>query len=84
MSEDLLHQVNELSIPEFLDRLKGREVTLLLKHDQTITGTLSEKFDYASMSTKLVLVETLRGQEFFDAVIPKDAIAGFILRKAGR
>jgi hypothetical protein len=49
-------------------------VTLRLRSGQEVSGTVR------SSSEKLVVLEAVSGREFFDAVIPVDAIEAIFVR----
>jgi small nuclear ribonucleoprotein (snRNP)-like protein len=53
---------------------KGKRVTLRLRSGQEVSGTVR------SSSEKLVVLEAVSGREFFDAVIPVDAIEAIFVR----
>lgn len=53
---------------------KGKRVTLRLRSGQEVTGTLRESTD------RLVVLVELAGREFFDAVVPIEAIEAVIVR----
>jgi hypothetical protein len=53
---------------------KGKRVTLRLRSGQEITGTLRESTD------RLVVLGELAGREFFEAVVPVEAIEAVIVR----
>ena len=53
---------------------KGKRVTLRLRSGQEMTGVLRESTD------RLVVLGELSGREFFDAVIPMEAIEAVIVR----
>lgn len=83
MAVDLLNEVNELTVSDFLNRLRGKQATLMLANGGSVSGTIAEQYDYTSPHSKMVHVMTLTGQDFFDAVIPKDSVVGFVFRKPG-
>jgi hypothetical protein len=53
---------------------KGKRVTLRLRSGQELTGTVREA------SEKLVVLEALTGREFFDAVVPLEAVEAVLVR----
>lgn len=53
---------------------KGKRVTLRLHSGQELTGTVREATD------KLVVVGTVAGREYFDAVIPLGAVEAVLIR----
>ena len=53
---------------------KGKRLTLRLRSGQELSGTLRESSD------KLVVLEAVAGREFFDAVIPLDAVEAVLIR----
>lgn len=53
---------------------KGKRVTLRLRSGQELSGTLRESTD------RLVVLVELTGREFFDAVVPIEAIEAIIVR----
>lgn len=79
-NKDLLKSAHEIHSTDFLNRLRGKNVTLMLTGGAKITGKIADKIDYTSPMTKMVHVTSLEGQEFFDALIPKETIQGFIFR----
>ena len=62
------------TIQSVVSAQKGKRVTLRLRSGQELTGTLRESTD------RLVVVAELAGREFFDAVVPIDAIEAVIVR----
>ena len=56
------------TIQSVVSAQKGKRVTLRLRSGQELTGTLRESTD------RLVVVAELTGREFFDAVVPIDAV----------
>jgi small nuclear ribonucleoprotein (snRNP)-like protein len=78
---DLLRSVDEVTTADFLNRLRGKTVTLLLENGGSVTGKVVDGLDYASATTKMVHVTALEGKELFDAVIPKHTVVGFVFRK---
>lgn len=53
---------------------KGARVTLRLRSGQELTGLVRDA------TPRLVVIGGLSGREFFDAVVPMDAIEAVILR----
>lgn len=53
---------------------KGKRVTLRLRSGQELTGVLRASTD------RLVVLGELSGREFFDAVIPLEAVEAVIVR----
>lgn len=62
------------SVETVLAAQKGKRITLRLRSGQETTGTVT------SVSAKLVHVSAVVGKEFFDAVIPLDAIEAVFIR----
>jgi hypothetical protein len=62
------------TVETVLTAQKGKRVTLRLRSGQETTGTV------AAVSGKLVHLSTIAGKEFFDAVIPIDAIEAVFVR----
>ena len=53
---------------------KGKRVTLRLRSGQELTGAVREA------SARLVVLGAVSGREFFDAVIPLEAIEAVLIR----
>jgi hypothetical protein len=53
---------------------KGKRVTVRLTSGQELTGTVRDA------NAKLVVVGSVSGREFFDAVIPLEAIEAVLIR----
>ena len=53
---------------------KGKRVTLRLRSGQELTGNV------VAVTSKVVHLGAIQGREFFDAVIPLDAIEAVLLR----
>ena len=53
---------------------KGKRVTLRLRSGQELTGTVREA------TGRLVVLGGLTGREFFDAVVPLEAVEAVIIR----
>lgn len=62
------------SITSIVAAQKGKRVTLRLRSGQELTGLLRQSTD------RLVVVGELTGKEFFDAVVPMEAIEAVIIR----
>lgn len=62
------------TIPSIVTAQKGKRVTLRLRSGQEITGVVREA------SERLVVIGELTGREFFDAVVPIEAIEAVIVR----
>jgi len=62
------------SITTIVAQQKGKRVTLRLRSGQELTGILRQSTD------RLVVVGELTGREFFDAVVPMEAIEAVIVR----
>lgn len=62
------------SIQSVVSAQKGKRVTLRLRSGQELTGTLRTSTD------RLVVIAELTGREFFDAVVPIEAIEAVIVR----
>lgn len=53
---------------------KGKRVTLRLRSGQEITGTVRDT------TARLVVLGGLQGREFFDAVVPLEAVDAVLIR----
>ena len=53
---------------------KGKRVTLRLRSGQELTGVVRDSTD------RLIVIGELTGREFFDAVVPVEAIEAVIIR----
>lgn len=62
------------TIQSVVSTQKGKRVTLRLRSGQELTGTLRESTD------RLVVLTELTGREFFEAVVPIEAIEAVIVR----
>jgi hypothetical protein len=62
------------TIPSVVAAQNGKRVTLRLRSGQELTGTLRRSTD------RLVVLGELSGREFFDAVVPVEAIEAVIVR----
>ena len=62
------------SVESVLAAQKGKRVTLKTRSGQEITGTVK------MVSPKLVQVSQVAGKEFFDAVVPLDAVEAVLVR----
>ena len=62
------------TIQSIVSAQKGTRVTLRMRSGQELTGTLRQSTD------RLVVIGELTGREFFDAVVPIDAIEAVIVR----
>ena len=62
------------SIQSIVSKQKGKRVTLRLRSGQELTGTLRESTD------RLAVLAELTGREFFEAVIPIEAVEAVIVR----
>ena len=62
------------TIQSIVSAQKGKRVTLRLRSGQELTGTLRESTD------RLVVLAELAGREFFEAVIPIEAVEAVIVR----
>jgi len=62
------------TIQTILTAQKGKQATIKLVAGDELTGKVGEVTD------KLVLLQSLSGKEFFDAVIDMEAIAAVIIR----
>jgi hypothetical protein len=60
--------------PSVIAAQKGKRVTLRLRSGQEFTGTVREA------TARLVVLGALTGREFFDAVIPLEAVDAVIVR----
>lgn len=77
----LFEEANELSVGEALNRLRGKNTTLILSSGQSVSGEIVDGFDYSSTISQMVHLTALEGKELFDAFIPKAAIVGFMFRR---
>ena len=80
---NLMNNASELAPTDFLNRLRGHVATLLLSEGSSITGKITEGVDYSSAHVKMVHVTELEGRDYYDAVIAKHSIVGFIFRRPG-
>lgn len=62
------------TIQSVVSTQKGKRVTLRLRSGQELSGTLRESTD------RLVVLAELTGREFFEAVVPIEAIEAVIVR----
>jgi hypothetical protein len=62
------------SVESLLEAQKGKRVTLKTRSGQEITGTVK------MVSARLVQVSQVAGKEFFDAVVPLEAIEAVLVR----
>ena len=62
------------SVESVLAAQKGKKVTLKTRSGQEITGTVK------MVSPKLVQVSQVAGKEFFDAVVPLEAVEAVLVR----
>ena len=62
------------SVESVLAAQKGKRVTLKTRSGQEITGTVK------MVSQKLVQVSQVAGREFFDAVLPLEAVEAVLVR----
>ena len=53
---------------------KGKRVTLRLRSGQELSGVVR------ATSDKLVVLEAVSGREFFDAVVPMEAVEAVLIR----
>ena len=53
---------------------KGKRITLRLRSGQELSGTVRESSD------RLIVLENVSGREFFDAVVPIDAVEAVFVR----
>jgi hypothetical protein len=53
---------------------KGKRVTVRLRSGQELTGTMRDS------NGKVAVIAELSGREFFDAVVPLDAIEAVLIR----
>ena len=53
---------------------KGKRITLRLRSGHELTGTVREA------TTKLIVLSAISGREFFDAVIPLEAVESVLIR----
>ena len=62
------------TVESLLAAQKGKKVTLKTRSGQEITGTVK------SVSGKLVQISQVAGKEFFDAVVPLEAVEAVLVR----
>ncbi len=62
------------TIQSVLAAQKGKRVTVRLRSGQELTGTVREA------TSKLVVLGALGGREFFDAVVPLEAVEAALIR----
>ena len=62
------------SIQSVLTSLKGKRVTVRVRSGQELTGTVREA------TGRLVQLSGLSGKEFYDAVIPLDAVDAVLVK----
>ena len=62
------------SVESVLAAQKGKRVTIKTRSGQEITGTVK------MVSPKLVQVSQVSGREFFDAVLPLEAVEAVLVR----
>lgn len=62
------------SVHSVIAAQKGKRVTLRLRSGQELTGTVREA------TPALVVVGAVTGREFFDAVIPVEAVEAVLVR----
>ena len=62
------------SVDSVLAAQKGKRVTIKTRSGQEITGTVK------MVSPKLVQVSQVSGREFFDAVLPLEAVEAVLVR----
>ena len=62
------------SVESVLTAQKGKRASLRLRSGQEITGTI------AQVTGKLVQVSAVAGREFFDAIVPLEAIEAVLVR----
>lgn len=53
---------------------KGKRITLRLRSGQELTGTVRD------CTSHLVVIETLAGREYFDAVVPLESVEAVLVR----
>ncbi len=61
-----------------LSRQTGQKVELRLKSGDKLSGTVK------TVGAKCVLIASLAGQEFYDAVVSMDDISAIVVRNDGR
>ena len=62
------------STQSVLSAQKGKRVTLRMRGGQELTGTVRDA------NARLVVLGALSGREFFDAVVPLDAVEAVLIR----
>ena len=62
------------SVQSVLAAQKGKRVTVRLRSGQELTGTMRDSND------KVAVIAAISGREFFDAVVPLDAIEAVLIR----
>ena len=73
MAAELKVAAND-TVETVLAAQKGKRVTVRLRSGQEATGTV------AMVSAKLVQLSSVAGKEFFDAVVPLEAIEAVFVR----
>lgn len=62
------------NVQSVLTSLKGKRVTVRVRSGQELTGTVRE------INARLVQLGGLSGKEFYDAVVPMDAVDAVLVR----
>jgi hypothetical protein len=66
------------SVENVLSAQQGKRVTVRLRSGQELTGTVK------SVTPKLVQLAAVSGKEFFDAVVPLEAVEAVLIRTRER
>jgi hypothetical protein len=75
-----MNDFSKLNLGELLNRFKGKDVSLLLNNGTTISGKLKGELDYSSPLLKMIHVEKLEREDYFDCILVKDHICGIKFR----
>jgi hypothetical protein len=76
-SAELTISANQ-TVENVLSAQQGKRVTVRLNSGQELTGTVK------SVTPKLVHIAAISGKEFFDAVVPLEAVEAVLIRTRER
>jgi hypothetical protein len=62
------------TVQTVLNAQKGKRVTVRTRNGQELTGTVREA------NAKIIVLGTLSGRDFFDAVVPIEAVDAILIR----
>jgi hypothetical protein len=62
------------TVQSVLNAQKGKRVTVRTRNGQELTGTVREA------NAKIIVLGTLSGRDFFDAVVPIEAVDAILIR----